>query len=187
MRGAWGVISASENGKEKVVIDFLYAQMQSLGDNGYLAITGEGETVVYSKGKKVLDESVQSVTRTYSFSTDENGVLSACVWYVISAQGDLYIHRSEQTIDVTFGEYEGCDGRIEGDISMRARVIYYYRGSSLVHTEVIYPNQSFDALHTVEGVDAWYLTRNAADQTTPVSVYDLLGRHIIRLYAKTNA
>ena len=187
MRGAWGVISAQGNGESKVVVDFLYSQVEGLGDNGYFATTGEGETVVYFKGKKVLDESVQSVTRMHSFSTDEDGRLYASIWYVISSGGDLYIHRSEQTLNFTFGEYYGCERGVQGSLSTRAKVIYYYRGSSLVHTEVIYDEQSFDSLYSLEGVDAWYLTRNAADQTSPVSVKDLHDRHIIKLYAKTVA
>ena len=183
MRGAYGVVHARAE-DVKTVIDFEYSLLTPLGDNGYYAVTGEGETRIFAGNKEVLSESIQSIKRVYSYSTNEDGSLSVCQWTLLSADGSLYIHRSEQALRLTFGNYE-CERPTGAALNERAVAIYYYKGAELVHTDVFYPNQAIE-LYTDTAVSEWYVSRKSGDQLTPVTPDELLGRHVVRLYAKNN-
>ncbi len=184
MRGAYGVIRSTASGA-KTVIDFLYSKIEPLGDNGYLAVNGEGETVIYSGKKMIMSESVQSVDSVHSYTVDEEGRLSVSEWALISVKGSLYIHRSESAVRLSFGIYEGCDISTDGELNERAMTIYYYDGAELLHTEVIYPNGSLDSLYGNAEGKVWYIYQIPAEQTAPVTADDLLGRKIVKLYAQS--
>ena len=184
LKGAWGVIRSKGSGA-KTVIDFEYSEILPLGDKGYLVSNGEGKTEVYSGKKMVLAESVQSVKFIYSYTTDENGALSVSRMALISADAKLYIHRSEQVMYLTFGEYN-CDGALGGVLNKTAKVIYYYQGSECIHTQVVYPTDSAPTLLGSEEGTLWYEAADAKKQHEPVTneqIFDS-NKRIIKLYSK---
>ena len=187
LREAYGVIKVKESGV-KTVIDFLYSRILPLGDHGYLATNGEGKTQVYSGSKVVLAEPIQNSDPTViSYTADENGKLSVSRWTLLSADAKLYIHRSEQELDLTFGRYYGCESHTENTVlNRRATVIYYYHGSECIHTDVIYPNDPLTSLYESPEGSGWYLSKTAADQTQTVTINDIaaMNKNIIKLYSK---
>ena len=183
LRGAYGVIRSTANGT-KTVVDFLYSEIVPLGDNGYLAVNGEGETTVYAGKKQMMSESVQSRKKILYYSLDDNGKLAVSEGALLSIDGNLYIHRSENHLALSFGRYEDCDGAVSGVLNKRAQALYYYDGAQLVHTQVVYPNEVFDGFYMYGESAEWYSSASAAEQITAVTPDDLSNRNIIKLYAK---
>lgn len=183
MRGAYGVIRAKSNGNTEKVIDFLYSRITPIGDKGYYAVTGEGKIDIYDRSKKILSKSIQSIDTVRAYTETEEEGISLSYWYMFSADARLYLHRSEQTVLLTFGDYEHLAPVSPTPLNARARVIYYYYDSRLVHTQVIYPtDETIDTVSSlylhVDG-QQWYTSENGTETVTN-AYFD--GRHIIKLY-----
>ncbi len=185
LKDAWGVIRAKKSGI-KTVIDFMYESISPLGDNGYLAINGERTAQIFSGKRVVLAEPLQSCKSIYSYKADESGLLTVSKMILISADASLYIHRSEQKLDLTFGRYDGIQASPEGVLNSRATVIYYYEGEECIHTQVVYPDSNAPELYGFADGREWYLSARAEEQTAGVAWNDIAatGKKIIRLYSK---
>lgn len=187
LKGAWGVVRSKGSGA-KTVIDFKYSELLPLGDKGYLAVNGEGKTEIYSGKKMVLAEPIQSIKRVYSYSTDENGILSVSRMTLVSADAKLYIHRSEQAMYLSFGAYGKCDETLGGALNKTAKVIYYYQGTECIHTQVIYPTDTEYRLLGADEGTLWYESADAKKQITPILLEQvnekLSEKRIIKLYSK---
>ena len=185
LKGAWGVIRSKGSGV-KTVVDFKYSEILPIGDKGYVAVNGEGTTEIYSGKKIVLAESIQSIKYIYSYTANENGTLRVSRMTLVSADAKLYIHRSEQVMFLSFGEYGKCQTQLDGVLNKTAKVIYYYQGAECIHTQVIYPTDTDYGLLGAEEGALWYETADAKKQIEPVTkeqVFDS-GKRIIKLYSK---
>lgn len=186
LRGAFGVIRVKGSGV-KTVIDFLYTNINPIGDNGYLAVNGEEKIEIYSGKKIVLAEPIQSITPIVSYTSNDDGELTVTRWTLLSADAKLYVHRSEQQLDLSFGEYDGCEMHDGVTVlNTRATVIYYYQGTECIHTDVIYPNTPLTELYTSPDNTGWYTSADAKDQVTPVTPDEIvaMAEKIIKLYSK---
>lgn len=182
MRGSMGVIHV-ENGKVKTQIDFLYRYIEPMGDNGYIATNGNGQTEIFAGGSKVLSASIQNEEiDIYCYSTDESGVLRLSLGTLISADGKLYVHYCEQLVNTVFENYE-CSTEIDGVLNSRAKLIYYYNGNELLNMQIILPNDVPKLWGTEENKE-WYLSSTPDEQITPVT-YNEIEDSIIKLYLKS--
>ena len=187
MREAYGVIHV-DGKKVKTVVDFLYAHVLPLGDKGYYAVTGVGDIDIYSGRTVIFSESVQSLSTLKFFSTDDEGKLIKSEGILMGARGKLYVHYPEHPLDDAFEEYK-CGGSVdEGDLNARAQVIYYYRGSELVHTDVIYSGETVGELFEAESGTVWYTTDNADEQneSSAITNANSLKGYIIKLYTQND-
>ena len=185
LRGAYGVIQ-SKKSEVKTVIDFLYSSIYPLGEGGYYTINDSGDSAIYQGKKIILAESVQSIQPVFSYTVDESGHLSVTRSTLLSADGHLYIHRSEQSLELVFQEYDGCDENIAGILNQRSKVVHYYNGSELIHKEVIHPQSNTAELYPSPTDGGWFFSDKAEDQTEPVTVQDIIDSedHVIKLYSK---
>ena len=106
----------------------------------------------------------------------------------MGARGKLYVHYPEHPLDDAFEEYK-CGGSVdEGDLNARAQVIYYYRGSELVHTDVIYSGETVGELFEAESGTVWYTTDNADEQneSSAITNANSLKGYIIKLYTQND-
>lgn len=184
-RGACGVVRL-EGTKTETVIDFLYTDIFSLGDNGYIAVNGDGAIHVYSGKKQVLSESVQSYSSVYSYNCSDDGELSVSIWALLSSDARLYIHRSSLCENLSRNSYYPSEDIHTGELNVRAKAVYYYDGEKLFDTAVIYHNsESFELAESPEEL-GWYLSRSENAQTEPVTADSILAHsgNIIRLYSK---
>ena len=187
LREAYGVIHF-DGRKVKTVVDFLYARILPLGDKGYYAVTGVGDIDIYSGRTVIFSESVQSLSTLKFFSTDDEGKLIKSEGILMGARGKLYVHYPEHPLDDAFEEYK-CGGNVDtGDLNARAKAIYYYRGSELVHTDVIHHGEAIGELFEAEGGTVWYTTDNANEQneSSTITSADSLKGYIIKLYTKND-
>lgn len=184
LSGAYGVIIAKSNGNTKTVIDFMYSEIEPTGDNGYLAITGDGHVDIYDKDTAVLSKSVQSHQRVRSYSEDGDGVITLSYWHVFSADAKLYVHRSEQEVKLKFSEYTTPDVVTPELLNERSTVIYYYSDTELLHTQVIHPTDGIGdiiaSLYMPDEGTVWHTSGNAGAQVTAEYLYN---RHIVKLYS----
>ena len=128
-----------------------------------------------------MSESVQSRKKILYYSLDDNGRLAVSEGALLSIDGNLYIHRSENHLALSFGRYEDCDRAVSGVLNKRAQALYYYDGAQLVHTQVVYPNEVFDGFYMYGESAEWYSSASAAEQITAVTPDDLSNRNIIKL------
>ncbi len=182
MRGAMGVIRVDKN-KIKTEIDFLYRDVEPIGDNGYIVTDGNGDKEIFVGKTKLLSAAIQNVERRiYCYSVSDEGVLELSMGTLICAEGKLYVHYCERAVNTVFENYE-CDTQThDGDLNPRARLIYYYNGNELVNTQVILPNDAPVLFGTEENRE-WFTSPKADAQFTPATYADLNG-NIVRLYSK---
>ncbi len=182
LRGAFGVIQIKNNGKTKSVIDFLYSDIISTGNGGYYTKMRNGQEDIFEKGKQVL--TVNNVTVVHSYKADENGVITVSYWYLFSSDAKLYIHRSEQSVKLTFGDYERITQPDSETLNNRSVVIYYYSSSKLVHTQVIHPTDNItdiiSSLYYQKEGQIWYTSDSGTESVTTEYLSKL---HIIKLYS----
>lgn len=184
-KGACGVVRL-DGSKTETVIDFLYVDIFPIGDNGYVAVNGDGAIHVYADKKQVLSQSVQSYSPVYSYMRNDDGELKVSIWALLSSEASLYIHRSGLWESTPRNSYQPSDDVAAGELNQRAKAIYYFDGERLVDTAVIYHNSDgFTLAESPDGL-GWYLSSSQSAQTEPVTA-DMIVSHtgnIIKLYSK---
>ncbi len=185
IRGAVGIVAHDGLGT-RGVIEPLYSAIIPMGEGGYIAWDGSGNTVIIQNGSVIIDTPIQSVSSVYSFNYDD-GELSASMWTTVSTEGKLLIHRSARILEEIYNGYVIQEAtKRDEELNDRAKVVYYYEGDALSHTEVIYPEQTLFSLIESPNGKGWFTTTAISTQTLPVTAEDVMNYdgHILRLYSK---
>ncbi len=89
MRGAYGVIRPTSSDIKRI-IDFEYISIEPLGNDGYLAVEGDGTATVWFDKNSVLRTSVQNLEYIRNYTVNADGVLCCDETALFSAGGKLY-------------------------------------------------------------------------------------------------
>ena len=183
IRGALGIVKSDGAG----VVDPLYSEIVSMGENGYIAWDGDRHAVIIEDGVIIHNDAVQSVNTALSFTFNDDEELSVSLWTTVSIGGKLLIHRSSAPAEEINNSYvpDKVDDSVT-ELNDRAKVVYYYDGNVLCHAEVIHPQHtSFTLIDSPNG-KGWYATTAISTQTIPVTEEYVISYdgHIIRLYSK---
>lgn len=191
-KNACGVIRL-KNKEVKTVIDFSYDEIYPLGDHGYLAASLEGDIDVYYDNDVILSPAVQDFSTVNCFDTSEDGRLTVRQCALISAGGDLYIHRSNTEIAPAINNYQCAVISVPNSpLNKRAAAVSYYYGESVLHRDIIYPDTlaSYEAPSSPSDL-GWYAEKAESKQLEPLTsvraYIEALDSYFIRLYAKAGS
>jgi hypothetical protein len=189
LRGGVGVLEYRKS-KVKQIIDYSYVSIEALSDNGYIALDGNGNCVLYEGDDIVKKDPIQSQNVITHYSLADDGTLKIRYDTLLSINGDLYIHRSEtvyepksESFEVPMLEYRDIENK-------RAKLIQYYVDGKIESTEVIYPTDDYVAAYNIKQSpnDAgWFFSDEAAAQVLPIIKEDVLAssNYVVSVYATT--